>query len=54
MLKTTAHVAYQVDNLEEAITGQNVIWPAFEPLPGIRVAFILEGAAPVEYLEFAK
>jgi hypothetical protein len=54
VLKTTAHVAYTVDNLEAAIVGQNVIWPPFEPLPGIRVAFILDDGAPVEYLEFAK
>ena len=54
VLKTTAHVAYTVANLEEAIQGQTVIWPPFEPLPGIRVAFVLEGAAPVEYLEFAQ
>jgi hypothetical protein len=54
VLKTTAHVAYSVDNLAEAIAGQNVIWPPFEPLPGIRVAFILDDGAPVEYLEFAK
>jgi hypothetical protein len=54
VLKTTAHVAYTVDNLEAAIDGQNVIWPPFEPLPGIRVAFILDEGAPVEFLEFAK
>ena len=54
VLKTTAHVAYTVENLEDAIQGRNVIWPPFEPLPGIRVAFILDDGAPVEYLEFAK
>ena len=54
VLKTTAHVAYTVENLDGAIAGQNVIWPPFEPLPGIRVAFILDDGAPVEYLEFAK
>jgi hypothetical protein len=54
VMKTTAHVAYTVENLDEALVGQNVIWPAFEPLPGIRVAFILDDGAPVEYLEFAK
>ena len=54
VMKTTAHVAYTVENLDEALAGQNVIWPAFEPLPGIRVAFILDDGAPVEYLEFAK
>ena len=54
VMKTTAHVAYTVANLDEAIAGQTVIWPPFEPLPGIRVAFILDDGAPVEYLEFAK
>lgn len=54
VLKTTAHVAYTVENLDAAIQNQDVIWPPFEPLPGIRVAFILDDGAPVEYLEFAK
>jgi hypothetical protein len=54
VLKTTAHVAYTVENLDEAIARQNVIWPPFEPFPGIRVAFILDEGAPIEYLEFAK
>jgi len=54
VMKTTAHVAYSVDKLEEALAGQNVIYPPFEPLPGIRVAFILDDGAPVEFLEFAK
>ena len=54
VLKTTAHVAYTVENLDAAIQNQEVIWPPFEPLPGIRVAFILDDGAPVEYLEFAK
>ena len=54
VMKTTAHVAYTVHSPEEALKGQNVIWPPFEPLPGIRVAFILDDGAPVEYLEFAK
>jgi hypothetical protein len=52
VLKTTAHVAYTVDNLEEALKGQEVIVPPFEPLPGVCVAFILDGDAPVEYLQF--
>lgn len=54
VMKTTAHVAYTVDKLEEALVGKDVIWPPFEPLPGIRAAFILDDGAPVEYLEFAQ
>jgi hypothetical protein len=54
VMKTTAHVAYTVDNLDEALKGQQVIWPPFEPMAGVRVAFILDQGAPVEFLEFAK
>jgi hypothetical protein len=51
VMKTKAHIAYVVENLAESIKGQTVIWPPCEPLPGIRVAFVLEEEAPVEYLE---
>ena len=51
VLKRTAHVAFTVDRLEEAIAGKNVLIPPFVPCPGVRAAFIQEGDAPVEYLE---
>ena len=54
VLKTTAHVAYTVDNLEAGARGPEGDLPPFEPLPGLRVAFILDDGAPVEFLEFAK
>lgn len=54
LLKTTAHVAYTVDDLKAALVGQEVIIPPFSPMPGLQVAFVREGSVPVEYLEFAK
>ena len=54
LLKTTAHVAFSVDNLEQALEGQKVIIPPFVPMAGVRVAFIQEDQAPVEFMEFAK
>lgn len=54
IMKTKPHVAYVVDSLAVAVEGQKVIWPACEPLPGVRVAFVQEEEAVVEYLEFAK
>ena len=54
VLQTTSHVAYTVENLDQALAGQKVITPPFAPMEGLRVAFILEGEAPVEYLEFKK
>ena len=54
ILKTTAHVAYVVENLEAALAGQKVILPPFVPMPGVRVAFIQDGEVPVEFLEVSK
>ena len=52
LIKETAHVAFTVDNLEKALAGQKVIVQPFAPMDGLRVAFIEDGGAPVEFLEF--
>jgi hypothetical protein len=54
LLKTVAHVAYTVDSLDEALAGREVIVTPFVPMEGLRVAFINDGGAPVEFLEFNK
>src|SRR5512138_2575013 len=54
LLKTTAHVAYTVDNLDQALVGKKIIAQPWSPMEGLRVAFIQEGDAPVEFLEFKK
>ncbi|HNY26526.1 MAG TPA: hypothetical protein PLA90_05685 [Candidatus Sumerlaeota bacterium] len=50
-LKTTAHVAYQVDNLEKALEGQKVLIEPFLAMEGVRVAFICEDGVPVELMQ---
>jgi hypothetical protein len=52
ILNKVAHVAYKVPSLDEALKGKTVIAPPCEPMPGLRVAFIIDNGAPVEYLEF--
>lgn len=54
LLQTTAHVAYTVDNLDQALAGQKIIVQPFAPMDGLRVAFIDDHGAPVEFLEFKK
>ena len=54
LLKRTAHVAYTVDSLDQALAGQKVIVQPFAPMDGLRVAFIEDDHAPVEFLEFKK
>ena len=53
LVKTVPHVAFRVDDLEAAIAGQEVLIPPNSPSSGVRVAFIVENGAPIEFLEFA-
>lgn len=50
-LKTIAHVAYEVDDLDKALAGKNVLIEPFEPMEGIKVAFIMDEGAPVEFMQ---
>ena len=54
IVKAVPHVAFEVDDLEAAIAGKEVIIEPNSPSEGVRVAFIVENGAPVEYLQFAK
>lgn len=53
IVKTVSHVAFQVDNLEEAIKGGKIIIKPNSPSKGIMVAFIEENGAPIEFLEYS-
>jgi len=52
IVRTVPHIAFTVDNLEEALTGCEVLIAPNSPSPGVRVAFIVHDGAPVELLEF--
>jgi len=51
LVKTCPHVAFEVDDLMEAIKGKNVIIQPNSPSPGIMVAFIEDNGAPIEFLQ---
>ncbi len=51
IVKTVPHVAFEVDDLEAAIAGQQILIKPNSPSPGVRVAFILHDGAPIEFLE---
>lgn len=53
LVQTVPHVAFEVDDLEAAIAGKKVIIEPNSPSEGIRVAFIEENGAPVEFLEIS-
>jgi hypothetical protein len=52
LVRTVAHVAFEVDDLEAALEGHEILIPPNSPSPGVRVAFIVEDGAPVELLEY--
>ncbi len=52
LVKTVAHVAFVVDDIEKAIEGKDVLIEPNSPSPGVVVAFIVENGAPIEFLSF--
>jgi hypothetical protein len=52
VVKTVPHVAFEVDDLEQALAGHDVIIAPNSPSPGVVVAFVLCDGAPVEFLQF--
>ena len=54
IVKEIPHVAFEVDDLIEALEGKEVIIEPNSPSTGVTVAFILENGAPVELLELSK
>lgn len=51
LVKSVPHVAFEVDDLEEALQGHHVIIEPNSPSSGVRVAFIQVRGAPVELMQ---
>ena len=54
IIKRIPHIAFEVDNLDSAIEGKELLGEVSSPAKGIRVAMIIENGVPVEFLEFDK
>jgi len=52
LVQEVPHVAFEVDDLDAALEGKDVIIPPNSPSEGVRVAFIVDNGAPIEFLEF--
>jgi len=52
IVRTVPHVAFAVDDLDEALKGREILIEPTEPSVGVRVAFVLDDGAPVELLQF--
>ncbi len=54
LVKTVPHVAFEVDDLEAELEGKQLLIAPNSPSPGVRVAFIVENGAPVEFLQITR
>ncbi len=52
LVQRVPHVAFEVDDLEAALAGREILIAPNSPAPGVRVAFIVENGAPIEFVEF--
>jgi hypothetical protein len=52
LVRTVPHIAFEVDDLDEALRGMVILSPPSSPSDGVRVAMIVHNGAPVELLEF--
>lgn len=50
-IKSIPHIAIQVDNLNEALGGYEILLGPYEPIPNYRVVIINDGGVPVELVE---
>jgi hypothetical protein len=54
LVRTVPHIAFEVDDLDRALEGKELIDEPSSPMTGVRVAMILHNGMPVELLEFSK
>ncbi len=54
LVKTVAHIAFEVEDLQQALAGQEILIQPNSPSEGVIVAFVICNGAPVEYLQFLK
>ncbi len=53
LVRRVPHVAFEVDDLEAALAGRELLIPPNSPSPGVVVAFVVENGAPVELMQLS-
>jgi hypothetical protein len=54
LIQAVPHVAFEVDDLEEALVGKEVLTPPNSPSDGVRVAMIVDNGCPIELIAFGE
>lgn len=50
-IQQISHVAFKVDDIDEALAGEEVIMPLYQPFAGYRCAMIWVNEQPIELIE---
>lgn len=51
LIRSTAHLAFKVNDLDRAVLGCKLLLEPYEPIAGYRVAIIEDGGMPVELVQ---
>ena len=51
LVQRVPHIAFEVDDLEAALEGREVLIAPNSPSPGVHVAFVVDDGAPVELMQ---
>jgi len=54
LIQSVPHIAFEVDDLDAAIRGKEILTEPNSPSEGVVVAMILDNGAPVELLQFRR
>jgi hypothetical protein len=52
LVRTVPHIAFEVDDLDSALEGKEILSPPGSPSKGVRAAMIIHNGAPIELIEF--
>jgi hypothetical protein len=54
LVRTVPHIAFEVDDLDSALEGKEILSPPGSPSKGVRAAMIIHNGGPIELIEFRK
>ena len=54
LIRTVPHVAFEVDDLDAALQGLEVIYPPGSPSDGVRAVTFIYNGAPIELIWFSR
>ncbi len=54
LVRTVPHVAFEVDDIDEALKGKEVLSAPGSPSAGVRAAMIIDNGSPIELIEFKR